>query len=131
MVYLLLPSVKSWFLPLMVTLISLTLVNGVLQRDTLAPFLFHNLLSLCSMNVNRSNERNLSYIGTISIHNLPRLPTTNINISNEKKWFHIKKGKKVDDIPQKLLRVKVRLMMLRFVQIHLLKPNVRCLACNR
>ena len=33
------------------------IVSVVLQRDTLAPFLFHNLLSLCSMNVNRSNER--------------------------------------------------------------------------
>ena len=45
-------SVKSWFTPLMVTLISLTLVNGVLQGDTLGPFLFHNLLELCFMNVN-------------------------------------------------------------------------------
>ena len=43
-------------------------ISGILQGDTLASFLFIIYLELCTMNVNKSNER---------------------------KWFHTRKGKKL------------------------------------
>ena len=41
------------------------------------------------------------YISTLSVYNLPRLRTLNVDRSN-KKWLYTEKGKKADNIPQKL-----------------------------
>ena len=70
-----------------------------LAKRYIGTILIHNPPWLCSMNVNRSNERKwfiYCYLCKAMIHS-PDDDTyffdMNVNRSNERKWFHIKNGK--------------------------------------
>ena len=56
----------------------------------------HKLLLHCGWSSARK------YISTISVYNLSRLHTLNVDRSNKRKRLYTKKGKKADDIQQKL-----------------------------
>ena len=73
-------------------------------------------------------HRNLAkrYIGTISIHNL----WISIDLMKEN-GFTIKKKRQAADFLQKLLQLQITQMIGYFLQIHLFKLNLCCIAWSR